>query len=83
MELPSETLKQIAVNTKPKIVEHILIVREKSSHEEHLYQLLQTNNKQFKATVTILPVKMVVLSLQTKKKSVLQNPVLIKLILSK
>ena len=54
MELPSKLLEQIAFNTRPKIEEHRLIVMEKSTHEEHLYQPLQTNNKQFKIAVTFL-----------------------------
>ena len=54
MELPSKLLEQIAYNTKPKIEEHMLIVMHKSTHEEYLYQPLQTNNKQFKIAVTFL-----------------------------
>ena len=54
MELPSKLLEQIAFNTRPKIEEHILIVLGKSTHEEHLLQPLQTNNKQFKIAVTFL-----------------------------
>ena len=54
MELPSKLLEQIAYNTRPKIEEHMLIVMDKSTHEEHLSQPLQTNNKQFKTAVTIL-----------------------------
>ena len=54
MELPSKFLEQIAFNTRPKIEEHMLIVMDKSSHEEHLSQPLQTNNKQFKKAVTFL-----------------------------
>ena len=53
MELPSKILKQIAFNTRPKIEEHILIVMDKSTHEEHLFQPLQTNN-QFQIAVTFL-----------------------------
>ena len=44
----------MAFNTKPKIEEHISIVMNKSTHEEHLSQPLQTNNKQFKKAVTFL-----------------------------
>ena len=51
MELPSKLLEQIVYNTRPKIEEHILIVMDKSIHEEHLSQPLQTNNKQFKIAV--------------------------------
>ena len=56
MELPSKLLEQIAFNTRPKIEEHILIIMDKSTHEEHLSHPLQTNNKQFKIAVTFLTV---------------------------
>ena len=54
MELQSKLLEQIAFKTRPKIEEHLLIVMDKSTHEEHLSQPLQTNNKQFKIAVTFL-----------------------------
>ena len=54
MELPSKLLEQIVYNTRPKIEEHMLIVMDKSTHEEHLFQPLQTNIKQFKIAVTFL-----------------------------
>ena len=54
MELPSILLEQIAFNTRPKIEEHMLIVMDKSTHEECLSQPLQTNNKQFKLAITFL-----------------------------
>ena len=54
MELPSKLLERIAYNTRPKIEEHMLIVMDKSTHEEHLSQPLQTKNKQFKIAVTFL-----------------------------
>ena len=54
MELPSKLLEQIAYNTRSKIEEHLLIVMNKSTHEEHLFQPLQTNNKQFKIVITFL-----------------------------
>ena len=54
MEFPSNLLEQIAFNTRPKIEEHMLIIMDKSSHEEHLFQPLQTNNKEFKLAVTFL-----------------------------
>ena len=54
MEVPSKLLEQIAFNTRPKIEEHMLIVMDKSTHEEHLSQPLQTINKQFKIAVTFL-----------------------------
>ena len=54
MELPSKLLEQLAFNTRPKIEEHMLIVMDKSTYEEYLFQPLQTNNKQFKIAVTFL-----------------------------
>ena len=45
MELPSKILEQIAFNTRLKIEEHMLIVMDKYTHEEHLYQHLRTNKK--------------------------------------
>ena len=54
MELPSNLLKEIADNTRPKKEEHILIVMDKITHEEYLCQPLQTNNKQFRIAVTFL-----------------------------
>ena len=54
MELPSKLLEQIAFNTRPKVEEHMLIVMDKCSHEEHLFQPLQTINKQIKIAVTFL-----------------------------
>ena len=54
MELPSKFLEQIAYNTRHEIEEHMLIVMDKSTHEEHLSQPLQTNIKQFKIAVTFL-----------------------------
>ena len=54
MELPSKLLEQIAFNTRPKIEEHMLIVMDKSTHEEHLFQPLQINNRQFKIAITFL-----------------------------
>ena len=54
MELPSKILEQIAFNTRHKIEEHMLIVMDKSTHEEHLFQPLQTNKKQFKIAITFL-----------------------------
>ena len=56
MELPSKLLEQIAFKTRPRIEEHMLIVMNKSIHEEHLSQPLQTNNKQFKIAITFLTV---------------------------
>ena len=46
MELPNKILEQIAINTRPKVEERMLIVMDESTHEEHLSQQLQINNKQ-------------------------------------
>ena len=54
MELPSKLLEQIALNTRPKIEEHMLIIMDKSTHEEHLSEPFQTDKKQFKIAVTFL-----------------------------
>ena len=54
MELPSNILEQKAFNTISKIEEHLLVVMDKSTHEEHLSQPLQTNNKDFKIAITFL-----------------------------
>ena len=43
MELLSKLLEQTVYKTRPKIEEHILVVMEKSIHEERLYQPLQLN----------------------------------------
>ena len=45
MELLSKVLEEIAFNTRLKIEEHMLVVMDKSIHEEHLSQPQQTNNK--------------------------------------
>ena len=52
MELTSKLLAQIVIQTKPKTEEHMLLVMDKSIHEGHLFQPLQTNNKQFKIAIT-------------------------------
>ena len=54
MELPNKLLEQIAFNTRPEKEEHMMIAMDKWTHEEHLSQPLQTNNKQFKIVVTFL-----------------------------
>ena len=54
MELLSKLLETTAFNTRAQIGEHMLIVMNKSIHEENLFQPLQTNNKQFKITITFL-----------------------------
>ena len=54
MELPSKLLEKIAFNTRSRFEEHMLVVMDKSTHEEHPYQPLQINIKQFKIAVTFL-----------------------------
>ena len=52
MERRGELLEQIVFNRGLKLEEHMLYVLDKSTHEEHLSQISQTNNKQFKIAVT-------------------------------
>ena len=54
MELPSKILQEIDHNTRPKLEEHLLIVMDKSTHQEHLSQLLQTNHERFKIAAIFL-----------------------------
>ena len=54
MELPSQILKQIAFNTRSNVEEHMLIVMEKTVHEENLFEPLQTNKRQFSTSITFL-----------------------------
>ena len=54
MELPRKLVEQEAFNTRTKMEKHMLIVMDKSTHEEHLFQPSQTNNKQFKIALTFL-----------------------------
>ena len=54
MELSSKILEQTAFNTGPISEDHMLIVMDKSTHQEQLPQPLQTYNKQFKIAVTFL-----------------------------
>ena len=71
MELPSKLLEQTTFNTRPKIEEHMLIVMDKSTHEEHLSQPLQTNKKLFKIAVTFLSAYNGIFNVTNKKKQVL------------
>ena len=54
MELRSKSIEQTAFKTRPSIEEHMLIVMDKSTHEEHLSQPLQTSIKQFRIAITFL-----------------------------
>ena len=54
MELPSELFEQIAFTTGPKIEENMMVVLDKSIHEEHFSQTIQTNTKIFKKVNTFL-----------------------------
>ena len=54
MELLSKLLEQIAFNTRSRIEEHNLDVLDKSTHEWHLSQPLQTNNKQLQIAANFL-----------------------------
>ena len=53
-KLLGEMLEQMAHNTRPKIEEQVLIGMDKSTHEEHLSQSLQTNIKRFIIAITFL-----------------------------
>ena len=66
MELPSKILEQISFNTRSRIEEHMLVVVDKSTHEQHLSQPLQTNIKQFKLQSRFHLGTMACLMLQTK-----------------
>ena len=54
MELSSKILVEKAFITRPKLEEHMLIVMDKSIHEGHPSQPLQTNSKHFKIAITFL-----------------------------
>ena len=54
MELPSKILEQIAFSTRPRTEELMLIVMDKSTHEGHLSQPSQNNNRQYKIAITFL-----------------------------
>ena len=68
MELPCKLLEQIVFNTRPKKEEHMLLVMDKSMHEEHLSQPLQTNKKEFKIAITFLTGYNGIFSLTSKYK---------------
>ena len=51
MELLTKLLEQIAFKTRPKIEEQMLIAMYKSTHEEHLFQPLETIRKKFEIAV--------------------------------
>ena len=48
MELPSKLLEQLAVNKRPKIEKHMLFIKNKSTLEQHLSQILQTSKTNLK-----------------------------------
>ena len=54
MKQPSKILEQIAFSSRSRIEEHMLIVMDKSTHEEHLSHPFQTNIKQFRVAITFL-----------------------------
>ena len=83
MELPSKMLGQIAYNTRDKIEEHMLVVMDKSIHEGHSSQPLQTN-EQFKIAVTFPTGYNRNSNIKKKtKNSILQNQLLTKMLQSK
>ena len=52
--LPSKLLEQNAFETRPKIEEHMLIILNESTHEEHLFHSLQRKNREYKLAITFL-----------------------------
>ena len=62
----TKILGQSAYNTRSRIEEKFLVLMDKSTHEEHLSQPLQTNNKQFKIAVTFLSVYNVIFKVADK-----------------
>ena len=84
MELPSKLIEQIAFNTRPKTEEHLLNVRDKSTHKEHLLQPLQTNNKQFGIGITYLTGYNGIFNVTNSNINFFsRNPLLMKLVLDK
>ena len=84
MELPTEILQQRALNFRPKIEEHMLIVMDKSNEEEHLSQTKPTNNKQFKIAITFLTgYKGIFNVTNSDNNSISRNQLLIKMVLQK
>ena len=49
MELSSDILELIAFNTRPKIENHMVIIMDKSKHDESLAQLTQTKEMKSKS----------------------------------
>ena len=85
MEHLSKILEQTVFNTIRIIEEHLLIIMDKSLHEEHLSQPLQTNFKQYKIAVTFLTGYNGVFGITEKKTKnrISQNQLLTKVVLSK
>ena len=83
MELPSKHLEQTAFNTRAKIEELMLIIKDKSTHEEHLFQPLQTNNNQYKIAVTFLTAYNGIFNVTSKKINFILRKILLMRILFK
>ena len=85
MELPSKLFEQIAFTTGPKIEENMMVVLDKSIHEEHLSQTIQSNIKQFKIVNQFLSSYIGIFNVthQKKTKFVPQNQFLIRMVSSK
>ena len=47
MELPSKQLEQTIFNSTHKVEGHMLIIKDRSTHEEKLSQRQENKNKQF------------------------------------
>ena len=82
MEFISKLVEEISFTKRPKIEEHMLVVMDKSAHEEHLSQPLQTKTKQFKIAVTSLTGDNGIFNVTNKNKNLfLQNQLLINMVL--
>ena len=66
MELPSKLFQQRAFNIRPKIEEHMLIVIDERTQEEHFFQPLQTNIKEVKIAVKFLTAYNVIFNVTSK-----------------
>ena len=71
MELPSEILEQIAFTTRSQKEEYLLIVMDKTTHEDHLSQPLQTRIEHFKIAVTFLTIYNGIFNVTGKKEQFL------------
>ena len=70
MELPSKIFEQIALNTRPKISDHMLIVLKENTHKETFFEPLQTKKNQFEKTLNFLTVNNRFFNVTSKTKDI-------------